>query len=68
MTRRLKRTQERNQLLLAQEKCMDESITIEKEDEKNVIAELKSKNYALEKQIDDLKNQLQSLQKRTETL
>ena len=68
MNRRLKRTQERNQLLLTQEKCMNESITIEKQDENNVIDESKSKNCALEEQIDDLKDQLQSLQKRNETL
>ena len=46
MNRRLKRTQERNQLLLTQEKCMNESITVEKQDENNVIDESKSKNCA----------------------
>ena len=64
MNRRLKRTRERNQLLLTQEKCKNETITIEEQDENNVIDELKSKNCALEEQIDYLKNQLQSLQKR----
>ena len=39
-----------------------------KQDENNVTDELKVKNCALEDQIDDLKNQLQSLQKRNETL
>ena len=68
MNRRLKRTQERNQLLLTQEKCMTESITIEKQDENNVIDESKCKNCAVEEQIDDLKDQLQSLQKSNETL
>ena len=68
MNWRLKRTPERNQLLLTQEKCMNESITIKKQDENNVIDESKSKNCALEEQIDDLKDQLQSLQKRNETL
>ena len=63
MSRRLKRTQERNQLLLTQEKCKNESIIIEEQDENNVIDKLKSKNCALEEQIDYLKNQLQSLQK-----
>ena len=63
MSRRLKRTQERNQLLLTQEKCKNESIVIEEQDENNVIDKLKSKNCALEEQIDYLKNQLQSLQK-----
>ena len=48
MNRRLKRTQERNQLLLTQEKCMTESITIEKQDENNVIDESKCKNCAVE--------------------
>ena len=62
MSRRLKRTQERNQLLLTQEKCKNESIIIEEQDE-NVIDKFKSKNCALEEQIDYLKNQLQSLQK-----
>ena len=47
-----------------QEKCKNETITIEEQDENNVIDELKSKNCALEEQIDYLKNQLQSLQKR----
>ena len=55
MNRRLKRTQERNQLLLTQEKCMTESITIEKQDE-YVIDESKCKNCAVEEQIDDLKD------------
>ena len=64
MNRRLKRTHERNQLLLTQEKCMNESITIEKQDENSVIDELKSKNCALEEQLDDLKKQVQSLQKK----
>ena len=64
MNRRLKRTRERNQLLLTQEKCKNETITIEEQDENNVIDELKSKNCALEEQTDYLKNQLQSLQKR----
>ena len=68
MSRRLKRTQERNQLLLTQEKCKSEAITIEEQHENNAIDELKSKNCALEEQIDYLKNQLQSLQKRNETL
>ena len=67
MSRRLKRTQERNQLLLTQEKCKNESIIIEEQDE-NVIDKFKSKNCALEEQIDYLKNQLQSLPKRSETL
>ena len=66
MNRRLKRTRERNQLLLTQEKCKNETITIEEQDENNVIDELKSKNCALEEQIDYLKNQLQSLQKRNQ--
>ena len=39
MSRRLKRTHERNQLLLTQEKCKNESITIEEQDENNVIDE-----------------------------
>ena len=47
---------------------MNENITIEKQDENNVIDELKSKNCALEEQIDNLKNELQSLHKRNETL
>ena len=47
---------------------MNESITIEKQDEKNVIDESKSKNCALEEQVDDLKDHFQSLQKRNETL
>ena len=47
-----------------QEKCKNETITIEEQDENNVIDELKSKNCALEEQTDYLKNQLQSLQKR----
>ena len=47
-----------------QEKCKNETITIEEQDENNVIDELKSKNCALEEQADYLKNQLQSLQKR----
>ena len=64
MNRRLKRTRERNQLLLTQEKCKNETITSEEQDENNVIDELKSKNCALEEQTDYLKNQLQSLQKR----
>ena len=68
ISRRLKRTQERYQLLLTQEKCKNESITIEEQDENNVIDELKPKNCALEEQTDYLKNQLQSLQKRNETL
>ena len=55
MSRRLKRTHERNQLLLTQEKCKNESITIEEQDENNVIDELKSKNCALEEQTDYLK-------------
>ena len=63
MSRRLKRTHERNQLLLTQEKCKNESITIEEEDENNVIDELKSRNCALEEQIDYLKNQLQHYKK-----
>ena len=46
---------------------MNESITIEKQDENNVIDELNFKNCALKEQADDLKNQLQSLQKRNET-
>ena len=62
MSRRLKRTHERNQLLLTQEKCKNESITIEEQDE-NVIDELKSRNCALEEQIDYLKNQLQHYKK-----
>ena len=68
MSRRLKRTQERNQLLLIQEKYMNKSITVKEQDENHVIDELKSKNCTLEKQIDYLKNQIQSLQKRNETL
>ena len=32
MSRRLKRTQERNQFLVTHEKCMNESITIEEQD------------------------------------
>ena len=63
MSRRLKRTHERNQLLLTQEKCKNESITIEEQDENNVIDELKSRNCALEEQIDYLKNQLQHCKK-----
>ena len=55
MSRRLKRTQERNQFLVTHEKCMNESITIEEQDE-NAIDTLKSKNCALEEQIDYLKN------------
>ena len=47
-----------------QEKCKNETITIEEQDENNVIDELKSKNCALEEQTYYLKNQLQSLQKR----
>ena len=47
-----------------QEKCKNGTITIEEQDENNVIDELKSKNCALEEQTDYLKNQLQSLQKR----
>ena len=47
-----------------QEKCKNETITIEEQDENNVIDELKSKNCALEEQTDYLKNQLQSLQKK----
>ena len=47
---------------------MNESITIEKQDGNNVIDELNSKNCALKEQTDDLENQLQSLQKRYETL
>ena len=50
------------------EKCKNENITIEEQDENNFIDELKSKNCALDKQIDYLENQLQSLQKRNETL
>ena len=68
MSKRLKRTQERNQLLLTQEKCKNENITIEEQDENNFIDELKSKNCALDKQTDYLENQLQSLQKINETL
>ena len=68
MSKCLKRTQERNQLLLTQEKCKNENITIEEQDENNFIDELKSKNCALDKQIDYLENQLQSLQKINETL
>ena len=68
MSRRLKPTQERNQLLLIQEKYMNKSITVKEQDENHVIDELKSKNCTLEKQIDYLKNQIQSLQKRNETL
>ena len=68
MSRRLKPTQERNQLLLIQEKYMNKSITVKEQDENHVIDELKSKNCILEKQIDYLKNQIQSLQKRNETL
>ena len=41
MNKRLKRIQERNQLLLTQEKCMNESVTIVKQDENNVIDESK---------------------------
>ena len=63
MSRRLKRTQERNQLLVTHEKCMNESFTVEEQDE-NAIDALKSKNCALEEQIDYLKNQLRSLQKK----
>ena len=47
---------------------MNESITIEKQDENNVIDESKPKNCALEEQVDDLKDHFQSLQKRNETL
>ena len=47
---------------------MNESITIKKQDENNVIDELKSKNRVLEELVDDLKNQLLSLQKRNEVL
>ena len=36
-SKRLKRTQERNQLLLTKEKCKNESITIKEQDENNVI-------------------------------
>ena len=68
MSKRLKRTQERNQLLLTQEKCKNDNITTEEQDENNFIDELKSKNCALDKQIDYLENQLQSLQKINETL
>ena len=53
MNRRLKCTQEKNQLMLTQKKCMNEKITIEKQDENNVIDESKSKNCALEEQIDE---------------
>ena len=63
MSRRLKRTQERNQLLVTHEKCMNESFTVEEQDE-NAIDALKSKNCALEEQIDYLKNQLRPLQKK----
>ena len=61
MNRRLKRTHDRNQFLLTQKSSMNESITIEKQGENNVIDELKSKNGKLIEQVDDLKNQLQSL-------
>ena len=44
-------------------KCMNESFTVEEQDE-NAIDALKSKNCALEEQIDYLKNQLRSLQKK----
>ena len=47
---------------------MNESITIEKQDENNVTDESESKNWVLEEQINDLKDQLQSLQKRNATL
>ena len=41
MSRRLKRTQERDQLLLTQQKCKNQE-----QDENNVTDELKSKNCA----------------------
>ena len=68
MCRRLKRTQEINQLLLTQEKYIYENIDIEKQDEYNAVDELKYKNCALEEQIDDLEIQVQSLQKGNQTL
>ena len=48
MSRCLKRSQKRNQVLLTQEKCRNESITIEEQDANNVTDELKFKNCALE--------------------
>ena len=63
MSRRLKRTQERDQLLLTQQKCKNEE-----QDGNNVNDELKSKICAWEEQTNFLKNQLQSLQKRNKTL
>lgn len=47
---------------------MHGSIAIKKQDQNNTIDELKSNNQSLEKQIGDLKKQLQSLQKINETL
>ena len=41
-------TQESNQLLVTQEKCMNESITKEKQVEINIIDESKSTNCTLE--------------------
>ena len=67
MSKRLKRTQERNQLLLTQEKSVKMKILLSKNKMK-IILLMKSKNCALDKQIDYLENQLQSLQKRNETL
>ena len=63
MSRRLKRTQERDELLLTQQKCKNQE-----QDENNVTDELKSKNCAWEEQTNYLKNQPQSLQKRNKTL
>ena len=63
---RVKHTQERNQLLLTQEMCMKVLLSKNKI-KNNVIDELKFNNCALEKQIDDLKNQVQPLKKTNET-
>lgn len=67
MNRRLKRTHDRNQFLLTQESSINDSITIEKLDENNVIDELKSKNGTLMEQTDYLKNQSQSLKNSDDT-